>query len=134
MWLLKVYCNVILVAYLWSSELFLKVFVQWISVELGIILKIFNMWNFIHLSLLTQEFSFEFWKKIPWSWRVILYNRLLNFYACPELQIYVVDSLDRDRIGKSKAEFQVSCCIHTCSYVSWAFINQTNIKCLCCRQ
>ena len=31
----------------------------------------------------------------------------VTLYACSVLQIYVVDSLDRERIGKAKAEFQV---------------------------
>lgn len=32
---------------------------------------------------------------------------MVTLYAYSELQIYVVDSLDRERIGKAKAEFQV---------------------------
>jgi len=31
---------------------------------------------------------------------------MVTLYAYSELQIYVVDSLDRERIGKAKAEFQ----------------------------
>jgi hypothetical protein len=34
-------------------------------------------------------------------------NAILIIITSSQLQIYVVDSLDRERIGKAKAEFQV---------------------------
>ena len=34
---------------------------------------------------------------------------LIYVFADSPMQIYVVDSLDRERIGRAKAEFQVAC-------------------------
>lgn len=44
----------------------------------------------------------------------------LNTYAnVTYMQIYVVDSLDRERIGKAKAEFQVGVLDNVFKLTSW---------------
>jgi hypothetical protein len=60
---------------------------------------------------------------------------MVTLYACSELQIYVVDSLDRERIGKAKAEFQVYKLSQSELLIAeFNFFNQVNIEQFCCRQ